>query len=93
MFKISQCDICFYLCVVCPYVFTLLTPRLMLQWVWLRLVSLLSYERPLTCPNRPSVRFEALSSAEKCIESLRKYRNLHPSFSKVSIYRLTIYFG
>ncbi|RPD65681.1 hypothetical protein L226DRAFT_520014 [Lentinus tigrinus ALCF2SS1-7] len=28
------------------------------------------------------VLFEALSSAEKCIESLRKYRNLHPSFSK-----------
>ncbi|KAI0635328.1 hypothetical protein C8Q77DRAFT_1156630 [Trametes polyzona] len=28
------------------------------------------------------VLFEELSSAEKCIESLRKYRNLHPSFSK-----------
>ncbi|TBU31350.1 hypothetical protein BD311DRAFT_688848 [Dichomitus squalens] len=28
------------------------------------------------------VLFERLSSAEKCIESLRKYRNLHPSFSK-----------
>ncbi|KAI1798054.1 hypothetical protein LXA43DRAFT_6127 [Ganoderma leucocontextum] len=28
------------------------------------------------------VLFEALASAEKCIESLRKYRNLHPSFSK-----------
>ncbi|KAI0777265.1 hypothetical protein BD413DRAFT_466980 [Trametes elegans] len=28
------------------------------------------------------VLFEALDAAEKCIESLRKYRNLHPSFSK-----------
>ncbi|RDX54695.1 hypothetical protein OH76DRAFT_989149 [Lentinus brumalis] len=28
------------------------------------------------------VLFERLSAAEKCIESLRKYRNLHPSFSK-----------
>ncbi|KAH9852458.1 hypothetical protein C2E23DRAFT_181506 [Lenzites betulinus] len=28
------------------------------------------------------VLFERLDSAEKCIESLRKYRNLHPSFSK-----------
>lgn len=27
--------------------------------------------------------FESVDSAEKCIESLRKYRNLHPSFSKV----------
>ncbi|KAI9065627.1 hypothetical protein FKP32DRAFT_1590416 [Trametes sanguinea] len=30
--------------------------------------------------DKPS--FERLSSAEKCIEALRKYRNLHPSFSK-----------
>ncbi|KAI0360512.1 hypothetical protein OH77DRAFT_1393222 [Trametes cingulata] len=28
------------------------------------------------------VLFETLEAAEKCIESLRKYRNLHPSFSK-----------
>ncbi|KAL1941721.1 hypothetical protein VTO73DRAFT_6721 [Trametes versicolor] len=28
------------------------------------------------------VLFESLDAAEKCIESLRKYRNLHPSFSK-----------
>ncbi|KAI0674471.1 hypothetical protein C8Q78DRAFT_1143544 [Trametes maxima] len=28
------------------------------------------------------VLFERLDAAEKCIESLRKYRNLHPSFSK-----------
>ncbi|KAH9831186.1 uncharacterized protein C8Q71DRAFT_680457, partial [Rhodofomes roseus] len=28
------------------------------------------------------VLFELIDAAEKCIESLRKYRNLHPSFSK-----------
>jgi hypothetical protein len=28
-------------------------------------------------------RFSDVDSAEKCIEGLRKYRNLHPSFSKV----------
>ncbi|CDO78004.1 hypothetical protein BN946_scf184664.g1 [Trametes cinnabarina] len=28
------------------------------------------------------VLFERLAAAEKCIEALRKYRNLHPSFSK-----------
>lgn len=28
-------------------------------------------------------RFESVDAAEKCIESLRRYRNLHPSFSKV----------
>jgi hypothetical protein len=30
-------------------------------------------------------RFENVDDAEKCIESLRKYRNLHPSFSKVGL--------
>ncbi len=29
-------------------------------------------------------RFETVESAEKCIMSLRRYRNLHPTFSKVS---------
>lgn len=29
-------------------------------------------------------RFGSVDAAEKCIETLRKYRNLHPSFSKVS---------
>ncbi|KAJ7135660.1 hypothetical protein C8R44DRAFT_869373 [Mycena epipterygia] len=29
------------------------------------------------------VLFESISSAEKCINSLRRYRNLHPTFSKV----------
>ena len=28
-------------------------------------------------------RFASVDAAEKCIESLRKFRNLHPSFSKV----------
>ena len=28
-------------------------------------------------------RFAKLDSAEKCIQSLRRYRNLHPTFSKV----------
>ncbi|KAJ7661156.1 hypothetical protein B0H17DRAFT_1212343 [Mycena rosella] len=28
-------------------------------------------------------RFETIASAEKCINSLRRYRNLHPTFSKV----------
>lgn len=32
-----------------------------------------------------SDRFGNVESAERCIETLRKYRNLHPSFSKVSI--------
>ena len=27
--------------------------------------------------------FASIDGAEKCIETLRKYRNLHPSFSKV----------
>jgi hypothetical protein len=34
-------------------------------------------------------RFEAIESAEKCIEALRRYRNLHPSFCKaghISLY-------
>lgn len=31
------------------------------------------------------LRFSDVDSAEKCIEGLRKYRNLHPSFSKVNI--------
>lgn len=30
-------------------------------------------------------RFGSVDAAERCIESLRKYRNLHPSFSKVYI--------
>jgi hypothetical protein len=29
-------------------------------------------------------RFETVEAAEKCIMSLRRYRNLHPTFSKVS---------
>lgn len=29
-------------------------------------------------------RYESVDAAEKCIEALRKYRNLHPSFSKVA---------
>ena len=29
-------------------------------------------------------RFESVDAAEKCIDTLRKYRNLHPSFSKVA---------
>ena len=28
-------------------------------------------------------RFDSIESAERCIVTLRKYRNLHPSFSKV----------
>jgi len=28
-------------------------------------------------------RFESVNSAEKCIQSLRRFRNLHPTFSKV----------
>jgi hypothetical protein len=28
-------------------------------------------------------RFDSVDSADMCIEALRKYRNLHPSFSKV----------
>jgi hypothetical protein len=30
-----------------------------------------------------SSRFESVDSAEQCIEALRRFRNLHPSFSKV----------
>lgn len=29
------------------------------------------------------IRFDSIESAEKCIEALRRYRNLHPSFCKV----------
>lgn len=29
-------------------------------------------------------RFETIDAAEKCIQSLRRFRNLHPTFSKVS---------
>ncbi|KAG0702175.1 hypothetical protein DFH29DRAFT_999553 [Suillus ampliporus] len=32
------------------------------------------------------VLFSDVDSAEKCIEGLRKYRNLHPSFSKVGLF-------
>ena len=32
------------------------------------------------------VRFETIEGAERCIISLRRYRNLHPTFSKVHIY-------
>ena len=35
-------------------------------------------------------RFETIEGAERCILSLRRYRNLHPTFSKVYIY--TLYF-
>jgi hypothetical protein len=28
-------------------------------------------------------RFDTVEAAEKCIDALRHYRNLHPSFSKV----------
>lgn len=28
------------------------------------------------------IRFDSIESAEKCIEALRRYRNLHPSFCK-----------
>lgn len=31
-----------------------------------------------------SCRFETVDAAEKCIQSLRRFRNLHPMFSKVS---------
>lgn len=31
----------------------------------------------------PSYRFETVEAAEKCIQSLRRFRNLHPTFSKV----------
>ena len=30
-------------------------------------------------------RFDSIEAAERCIETLSKYRNLHPSFSKVSL--------
>lgn len=36
-------------------------------------------------------RFETVDAAQRCIESLRKYRNLHPSFSKVRAFRLYIF--
>ena len=29
------------------------------------------------------LRFDTVEAAEKCIDALRHYRNLHPSFSKV----------
>jgi RNA recognition motif-containing protein len=29
--------------------------------------------------------FETIDSAEKCIQSLRRFRNLHPTFSKVRV--------
>jgi hypothetical protein len=29
------------------------------------------------------LRFDTVEAAERCIEALRHYRNLHPSFSKV----------
>lgn len=32
---------------------------------------------------RALVRFDDIASAERCINSLRRYRNLHPTFSKV----------
>lgn len=32
----------------------------------------------------PPGRFETIDAAEKCIQSLRRFRNLHPTFSKVS---------
>lgn len=31
-------------------------------------------------------RFETVEAAERCITSLRRYRNLHPTFSKVSFF-------
>lgn len=31
-------------------------------------------------------RFETIEAAERCIISLRRYRNLHPTFSKVHIH-------
>ncbi len=31
------------------------------------------------------LRFETIESAEKCIQSLRRFRNLHPTFSKVRL--------
>jgi hypothetical protein len=40
-----------------------------------------------TCSDR-CPRFESIDSAEKCIETLRKYRNLHPSFSKIHVFLL-----
>lgn len=47
-------------------------------------VSVRTFTRHVS--DRPSgygfVLFESIESAEKCIESLRRYRNLHPSFCK-----------
>ena len=31
------------------------------------------------------IRFDSIESAEKCIEALRRYRNLHPSFCKAGV--------
>lgn len=76
--------ICFAYASYASVLFTLLTPHLVSQWVWIRLVGLPSHSLLFIVSNCSFARFENLASAEKCIESLRKYRNLHPSFSKVS---------
>jgi len=62
-----------------------LSHRRTLQWLWFRSVS------PTRSPSLNvsiliHTRFNDIESAEKCIEGLRKYRNLHPSFSKVCAY-------
>lgn len=48
------------------------------------LYTILSYSHVLSC------RFETIESAEKCIHALRRFRNLHPTFSKVRIFFLTL---
>jgi hypothetical protein len=51
------------------------------QGLWFRLVRV--YTGRLLVIYLPARRFDTVDSAERCIEGLRKYRNLHPSFSKV----------
>lgn len=44
------------------------------RWIYLHTLSFSLYS---------GKRFNDIDSAERCIDGLRKYRNLHPSFSKV----------
>ncbi len=51
---------------------------------WLRLCPVRVAHRTLlsTITSYSFIRFDTIESAEKCIEALRRYRNLHPSFCK-----------
>ena len=61
-----------------------LSDRRTLQWLWFRSVrDHPALPSPIQRLNLIHTRFNDIGSAEKCIEGLRKYRNLHPSFSKV----------